>query len=692
MDRTRVLAGAALAGMALAAGCNGGGAGNPIPHATTLPASTVKFTITVPLTSADANARRPQFEAPSGTQSVSFQLTSVNGAAQTTTPTVVNTSSSASGCTSANNALTCTASVPGIAGTDVFTITSYSQPDAKGTAIASGNAQVTTSAGTTTDAPVTLSGSVASITLSFPGIGVLGQAGTLPLLVIAKDTKGATIMGTYSTPITLADSDASGATKLSTTTVNDSTQASQVTMSYDGSAISSATISASATGISSANITNATFKPNNDFAAVNGSTLTYAVSASATSVDANGSPSPMQTASATMQDAYTTGATFAGNSNAIKVNQLMIQATPAPLSAQSVTTQSIGFLFFGGNVNFYYAVNPTATGATVNQIGWEEVYDPATNTDNSKDQAVATGAGFQIAQLPFKAGNSWNSAAGYAETYSYDTTVYDGTQDVPATYKDAYNAKADGSYTDNSTLTSNDGKITTENDSSTVNPDATVSETDNENGDIYTMTIGKPVPAPSGSPSTTSTVIPITETYTSANATPGPSATPTVKYVPNWYPNGQAPSPLTSDKDTDKGSVAIPQQCNVPSSTATSAEQIHEDYSSFDPYGYVETDSNDFYYVGGIGLVCSVQHWDWSDYNFYQGTFGGHEVIDFAQGLTATQLQSALRRASSMNDAGSIAGEGLQTSLLQHHLQVRKQLQSMRTRHVTQQFKSLKRG
>lgn len=693
MDRTRALAGAALVGMAVAAGCSGGGAGNPIPQTTTAPASTVKFTITVPLTSASDTARRPQFEAPSGTQSVSFQLSSVNGSAQTSsTPTVVNVSASATGCSTANNTLTCTASVPGVAGDDLYTVTSFPQPNAQGTAIASGTVQVTTTAGTTVTAPVTLSGTIASIALSFQGIGIRGQAGTIPLVVIAKDANGATIMGTYASPITLADSDASGATKLSATTLSDSTAASKVTLSYDGSALTGATISATAGGVASSKITNAIFTPNADYAAVNGSTLSYAMSGTAQTTSGTGTPEPLQTASATETDAYTTGATFGKFSNLVKVNQTISAATVLA-SNTSTTVQSAGVqsfaigLFLSDRSNFYYAFNPTPTGATVNEMGVEAVTDPATNTDNWQSKTVATGSGWEVAQLPFKANNAWDAGSGSVSTSTYDTTVYNGTQDVPATNSDVYSQNKDGSYTETYSRIAKDGSFTESTDLTTVNSDGTASDVWKDNYETDTTTIGKPQPAPSGTPGT---VIPITETMTLASPSPGPTATPTVTYVPNWYPNGQVPSPLQTDKAADKGSVAIPQKCNIPSSTATNAELIHEDYSNFDPYGYVETDSDDYYYVSGVGLVCAVVHLDWKNYEWDTGTPWGSASMDLVKSLSSTQLQSALRTASSMSQAASIAGQGLRTSVIQHQVQYRKQLQSLRATWHTHAMQSLR--
>lgn len=669
MDRARVLAGAALAGLTIAAGCGGGGTtGNPIPQptSTVAPASTVKFTITVPLTDANSTARRPMFDAPSGTQSVSFQLTSVNGSKQNGTPTVVNVNSTATGCSTSNNTLTCTANVPGIAGSDLFTVTSYPQSDAKGTPIASGTVQVDTTAGSTTTAPVTLSGAIASIALSIQGVGVPGISATLPLAVIAKDANGATIMGTYTSPITLTNSDTSGATTLSKTSLKDSTDAASVTLTYSGAALKNATISAASTGVSATNITNATFTPSADYAPVDGAKLTYNISETETYASGTSTPPP-STFTAVLLDTFHTNATFNGQSNLVDVNEAFV---PSP----GATPNSAN--------DFYYALNETKTGGTINEAGW--VYTETNNTDHYQDQSVATGGpGWQLLQLPFKSGNAWDSGSAYKETESFDTQVLSpGGTDLPGSYTTVYNMNKDGSYTNTWKTQSTDGTVTAYSETMTVTPNGVGTDvyttSDNlGNSGTETDTFGTPVPALSGTPGY---VIPVTQTFVAASPSPGaspaPTATPVTYTMRDWYPGGgQPPAPLQSDASTDKGSVAIPASCNLNSTIATNAEQIEDVYSDVDPFGSMEQRTSESYYAQGIGLVCMTEHDIYTSVDVWDnsGTASANTYTwDGVETLTPETLQSALRQSQSMSQAGMNAGLAVQNAFARQHAERRK--------------------
>ena len=667
MDRTSMLAGAALVGLALAAGCGGGDnmIAPPVSKPTAKPASTVKFTISVPVSGANSTLRRPQFDAPSGTQSITFQLASVDGVAQTSSVTVINLSASTPGCSTASGTLTCTVTVPGIAGTDVFTVISYPQADAKGTAIATGTAQVTTTAGSVTTAPVTLSGTVASIALSVQGIGLLGQSGTLPIIAIAKDASGATIMGAYASPITVTDSDTTGATKLSATSLKDSTAAASLTMSYDGSNISAVTISASATGVDSSKITNANFTPNGDYPATGGTALNYALSVTETYTHGLGTPSPTLTDSGTEVDTIATNATFNNRSN-------LVEITRADTGG--------GTLLGTATNNFYYAFTPTSAGATVHEVGWVWLPDPNNNASNNQQNSVATGSGWQLLQLPFKSGNSWDAGSGYVETSTSDSTV---NGSVPSTNKGVSTWNEDGTYTNDWSNVANDGSYTGYTDVTTVKADGTSIETYTDGTGTSVTSVGTPEPAPTGTPGT---VIPLTQTFTPAS--PGPSASPTVTLVPNWYPNGAVPSPLQSDHSTDNGSGAIPAQCNIDSSIATTAEQIHEVYTSFDPLGGTYNVTSDSYYVSGIGMVCSIQSAHYSFYDYFTGvnrTTGDYQSV---QTLTLTQLKAALAKAQSMSQAGFAAGMNLQSSVLQNRDAYRNRMEATRLRLVQAQAHS----
>lgn len=654
MDRMRALAGAALVGMAAAAGCSGGGGSSPLPKASTAPTS-AKFSISVPLNQSSSSVRKPNFDAPGGTQSVSISLTSVNGTKQSgSTPTVANLSASTAGCTAGSSTLTCTVTVNAVPGTDLYSVTSYPQPNAQGTAIATGTASVTAVEGQTTTAPVTLTGTIASITLALGTPPIGGVANTIPLVVIAKDSSGATIMGTYSTPIALTDSDTSGATKLSSTSIADSTAAAAVTIAYNGGALASAPSIGAAAGSVSA--TALPFSVNNDYSAQDGASLSYAMTASWTRTPAGGTPQPEATASGTMDATYSTGATFNGVSNLIKVHE---------------TAASLGGFFFIGNgatQDYYYQWTPTKTGANLFEVAWQDTY---TDTQNNVQHytTIASGAGWQIAQVPFASGNSWNAGAAYTSTYSapeYDSS----TGAVTGSYSDTYTGNLDGSYHDVYSSKMNDNSYSY-NDDTQVNSDDSVLETtsraDSASASTDVYTIGTPEPAPTGTPGT---AIKYTDTYTQSSPAPQATSTPDVWYGPNWYPGGKAPSPLQTDVTTDKGTGAIPADCNVPSTLATTAEHLQEISNGIDPWGYTYTTTTDYYYTAGVGLVCGLT--DEIETEFDTETTGqprGTNEWKAVQSLTAATLQSALRKTNSMSQAAAFASAGLQASV--SHMQQR---------------------
>ena len=672
MDRMRALAGAALVGMAAAAGCSGGGGStSPLPKASAGPTYT-KFSISVPLNQS-SSLRKPNFDAPSGTQSVSISLTSVNGTKQSSsTPTVANLSASTSGCTSGSGTLTCTVTVSAVPGTDLYTVTSYPQPNAQGTALASGTASVTAVEGQTTTAPVALTGTIASITLALGTPPIAGVPNSIPLVVIAKDSSGATIMGTYNTPIALTDSDTSGATKLSASSVSDSTAAAGVTIAYNGGSLASApSIGASAGSISAAALP---FSPNNDYSAQNGATLTYNMSLTSTETRGGATPDPSYTASATMTATYSTGATFNNQSNLIDVHQTV--------------TATDGMLEFGssGAEDYYYAWAPTKTGANLYEVGYVNSWTDSFN-NVQKYQEIPDAPGWQIAVVPFANGNTWSHNAKYSS--SETTPAYDNSGNVIGTNSDTYTQNVDGSYTGTNTEKLNDGSQSYQ-DTYTVNSDGsgiettTSSDTSEQWSDVYT--IGTPEPAPTGTPGM---AIKYTDTYTQASPAPEATSTPDVWYGADWYPGGKVPSPLQTDVTNDLGSQALPAECNIPSTTATTGEHIQEKYANVDPWGYTYAMTSDYYYAPGVGLVCGIQDELNDSYNGTTGALDFHWEWKGVQSLSATSLQSALRRTNSMTSAAALTSAGLQASLSQMHRERVAKQRALRIQHRTERIRRL---
>ena len=152
-----------------------------------------------------------------------------------------------------------------------FTLTTYDGLNAAGNKLSTTTLTgQTVVAGQANTFPVTLSGVVAGITLTLgQPTPPIGTSATIPLTVAALDADGYTILDAANSPyvdasgkpltITLADSDTSGATALSTSTVTNS--GASVSVLYSGAAIGSAIFSATAPGISASKITNATLIP-----------------------------------------------------------------------------------------------------------------------------------------------------------------------------------------------------------------------------------------------------------------------------------------------------------------------------------------------------------------------------------------------------------------------------------------------
>jgi subtilase family serine protease len=84
-----------------------------------------------------------------------------------------------------------------------------------------------------TPAPTPLaSPAIVTILLTVNGTPAVGSPGTYTITIAAESATGSVITGTYATPITLSNSDTSGATTLSVTSVPSSTTA--VTLAYSG--------------------------------------------------------------------------------------------------------------------------------------------------------------------------------------------------------------------------------------------------------------------------------------------------------------------------------------------------------------------------------------------------------------------------------------------------------------------------
>ena len=279
----------------------GGAAGTPVnpsgaqPPGPAIPSPSTNATL-VPTTFTLAGAthassqRGPQYVG-AGTRSVTITLVSVNGAAPPTGLTATaHDNVTLSGCP-------CVLPGPNVpSGTDVFTVATYDGTYSGG--VQSGRLISSATTGSETIVlghpnalTITLNGAPASFSISGIPSAAAGTAFSTPakLTVVAKDVDGNPILGSYTTPVTLADSDASGATTIATAG-SDSPPSGKllssgdvVNLSYTGLAIAPVTFTASATGATNGI---ASFAPTHSIttnAPLNGSTPEIALTMFSTS-------------------------------------------------------------------------------------------------------------------------------------------------------------------------------------------------------------------------------------------------------------------------------------------------------------------------------------------------------------------------------------------------------------------------
>jgi CubicO group peptidase (beta-lactamase class C family) len=270
----------------------------PMSSATATPAPQsvpVQFQITVPR--ASSFARRPAYIS-AATESASITVTPSGGT------TVVN-------CT---NAGSCSGTIAAPVGVDTFSVNLYDAQNAGGNLLSTGTVTQTIAAYQGNTVFITFNGVVASLSISLnPTSVTVGTPDTgtnaISVTVNAIDADGNIIVGpgNYANvsgsqvTLSLSDSDASGHTSLSQTSLTQPT--SGITLSYDGTSISSpVTISLSATSLTTVHATltvnAATPSPSPNPSATPSPTPTPSPSATPTP-SPTPSPSPTPTATPT---------------------------------------------------------------------------------------------------------------------------------------------------------------------------------------------------------------------------------------------------------------------------------------------------------------------------------------------------------------------------------------------------------
>lgn len=183
----------------------GGGGGTPPPNLVN-----VKVTITVP--DRKRGAVNPNYISLN-TRSIVVQLSSVNGEpVGGVNPKTINTTTEARGCKIVSGGLACNGTVPGVAGHDVFSVTTYAGRNATGSLLSAGTAEAQIGSGgggvqISNTLTLTLFGVVAALKLSvLPPSGRRGNVSRAAVTLIAYDASGAQIVGPsdYESPIDLA--------------------------------------------------------------------------------------------------------------------------------------------------------------------------------------------------------------------------------------------------------------------------------------------------------------------------------------------------------------------------------------------------------------------------------------------------------------------------------------------------------
>lgn len=240
------------------AGCGGGGSQSATPNTSkSVPQSgsvSVQFYIALP--SRTSSKLRRALYVSSSTNSATVIVTPSSGTASPAT--VIS-------CTPQPNPTSCSGAVGAPIGSDTFVVNLFDGANGTGNLLSTGTLVQTITMGTNNSVSVTFNGVVTSLSLATvpSNAGLVGGASsTVTLVVNALDSDGNTIIGPGSyvnssgaaVTLTLSDSDGSGVTNLSQTTVTAPTTG--ITVSYNGGTLAAnPVITLSATSLTSVNAT-----------------------------------------------------------------------------------------------------------------------------------------------------------------------------------------------------------------------------------------------------------------------------------------------------------------------------------------------------------------------------------------------------------------------------------------------------
>lgn len=214
----------------IVAGCGGGGGSSPgLPVGSKAGVAAGSATLVIPnsATTPSSNGRRPQFIAASAA--------SVKISVPTLADQIFSIAAGSTSCTTANSARTCTLAFTATAGQPAITVTLYDGANATGNVLGSATAIPSVTAGVPFTVSLTIGGTIKTVTINLSSSFTMGTPGTATVMVTAVDADGNAITGpaNFSQPVTLVNSDTSGAFTLSSTTINSPT--GSATLTYNGS-------------------------------------------------------------------------------------------------------------------------------------------------------------------------------------------------------------------------------------------------------------------------------------------------------------------------------------------------------------------------------------------------------------------------------------------------------------------------
>ncbi len=634
-----LLSSAALAALAAAVACGGGGGGSsssspPGVNAPVAATSHASFTIAIPAAAGSSSTQRaPAYVSPN---SQSVAITVAAGSASPGPATTANLTSTSPNCTPATATvpLTCTVSLYAPPGSDTFTVTLYSGLNGTGNVLSTSTVAATVSATQTTNVPITLGGVVAAIAVSVTNGNNLipgGYATTLPVVVMAKDAGGSTIVGpgNYSNPITLTNADTSGVTTLSTTSVTSPSTA--VTLAYaptnantgvlaiGGLPVGATSIGAAAAGVASSAVTAGTFQYIADrfFGYNHARTLGGTATVVTTTYNAQGTPSPSpSTWSYTTSDVVTVlaNATFNGITTYDAHHAVTYtQTSPATaIAPETISRDQYRFPTLNATGAIFYRYGETET-----DVNSAAVTSPITGTvpgTVTYTYTYPTTGAWEEDVLPHVNGATWNdNAVPFTEAYT-------NAEVATFTYL------ASGAWTFNETTPA------VINESQSATGTAT-----NFNAGV-TTTISLPVAA---TPPGSGYVIPVAQETTSP--APGPTST----YFPvDWYPGNAAPVQPLYFFAFSETNVTIPASCNVPASIATQAYAVNQQNSQLDVAAFRNRQQvfTDYYVPGGVGYVCETYTETTSNYRFPTGIISNQTSITYVFGVASASALSVRRQ------------------------------------------------